>query len=64
MSDIVQLAKCYDDMVQWMFQCDTKLLGSVLSDSIQLFHANGESQSKQEWFDIVSPDLKNWVYIL
>lgn len=53
MSDIVQLAQCYDNLVQGMIKCDTKLMDSAMSDSIILFHANGDQQSKKDWLDIV-----------
>lgn len=53
MSDIVQLAQCYDNLVQGMIKCDTKLMDSAMSDSIILFHANGDQQSKKDQLDIV-----------
>ena len=53
MSDLVQLSQCYDNLVQGMVKCDTKLMDSVMADSIILFHANGDKQSKKDWLDIV-----------
>lgn len=53
MSDTVQLAKCFDDLVQGMVNGDPKIMDPVMSDSIELFHANGDKQTKKEWLEIV-----------
>ena len=53
MSVVLQLAKHYDDLIQGMVRCDTKLMDKVLSNSFCLVHGNGAQQTKQEWFDMM-----------
>ena len=53
MSNIVELAKLYDELINGMVKPDTKLMREILDDSFQLILTTGDGQSKNDWISAI-----------
>lgn len=60
MSEIVQLAKLYDELIEGIVKPDIKLMNEILDDSFNLILTTGDRQSKNEWLNAI--EKKEMIY--
>jgi len=60
MTDKEQIARLYEDMLQYMIAKDTISLGGLLSDDSVLVHMTGHRQSKAEYLREIASGVLNY----
>ncbi|KAH0787920.1 nuclear transport factor 2 family protein [Histomonas meleagridis] len=58
--DEAALARCYDEMYQYMINKNTKALGNLLADNFVLIHMTGLRQPKNEYLKSIADGTLNY----